>query len=93
MEWEQYTGLLPSLEESSVLRKRAFERDNYNRYLVTSAFGEWHERVPNGKVGVYAKRESDKSINCFLVNRKHYDNQDGVYVIDEEVDEEVEFVF
>lgn len=43
---------------SRKLREVAFYTDNADRYVVTSAVGDWHPKVPKGYVGVYAARGS-----------------------------------
>lgn len=79
------TGEIVPLAESRVLRERAFERDNAERYVVTCAFGSWHERVPAGFVGVEAtlggKREGNAPRTYWLVPEHEYDSRRGPYVV------------
>lgn len=68
------TRLPVALEDSSVLRKRAFEAAHASDYVATSAFGDWAVGVPDGMVGVFASpggkdRAAEK---CFLVPADEY---------------------
>lgn len=60
-------------------------------YVGISAFGEWHEEVPEGQVGVIAtlggKRCFDANQKKVLVDKNRYQNRGPHgYVIDESVD-------
>jgi hypothetical protein len=83
-EWKAYSGILPTAVESRVIAEENFKAENLDRHVVRSAFGSWHEDVPEGFVGVYAKRESDGDTKWFLVAADRYKarNKHG-YVIQE----------
>jgi hypothetical protein len=64
-----------SLEESHTLRRRAFEAENQDNFVVTSACGSWHERCPEGKVLVTARRARDGAEREELVDDADYTNR------------------
>lgn len=53
-EYTAVTGTAVTLEESSVLRERAFRAAFADKYVARSVWGDWHAAVPKGFVGVYA---------------------------------------
>ena len=64
------------LEESQVLRERADHKRLRGCYVASSAYGEWHEAVPAGYVGVVCCRVGDMTARsrAFLVPRNEYDH-------------------
>jgi hypothetical protein len=83
-EYTAATGKAVPVAESYTLRKRAFEASTADAFVVTSAFGDWHEAVPAGMVGVVARRKSDDARATFLLPEEDYQTrgEDG-FVIDE----------
>jgi hypothetical protein len=53
-EYTAVTGKPVELAESRVLRERAFVAAFADKYVARTAWGDWHEAVPKGFVGVYA---------------------------------------
>ena len=51
-----FTGEAVAASESPVLRRRAAYRQLIGQYIVCSASGDWADWVPEGKVGVVARR-------------------------------------
>ena len=49
-----FTGVAVALEESCVLRSRAFRAEHAKDLVTVCAFGSWHKNVPAGQVGVAA---------------------------------------
>jgi len=66
------TGEDVSLEESCVLRRRAFETETHNRFVGVSASGSWKEGVPEGMVEVIGRRVSDGAEKTILVSADTY---------------------
>jgi len=57
--WELVTGTVLPLSESHKKREAAFYLEHKDSLIVHCAFGDWHEKVPKGFVGVAAR------IGCF----------------------------
>jgi hypothetical protein len=53
-EYVAVTGEVVVAEESHTLSERAFLAENIDRFIVVSAFGDWHKDVPAGFVAVCA---------------------------------------
>ena len=53
--YEAWAGVTLQPGESYKKDERAFLRAHAQDWIVTSAFGDWHESVPKDWVGVYAK--------------------------------------
>ncbi len=77
-QYEAVTGEAVRLEESTVLRE---ERDltlHAESWIALSAFGDWHQKVPKGMVGVYARKGGDRRFlspageRWFLVPAEEY---------------------
>jgi hypothetical protein len=85
-EYERYTGHKVKLEESYVLRERAFRAAHANDWVVICAWGSWQPGVPKGMVGVCAtigeKRDPNVEHRCFLVDDAEYEARQGSFVID-----------
>jgi len=98
------TGEPVTLAESRVLRERAAREANRDRYVVVSAYGDWHAGVPKGMVGVVAVRGGrpergnyEKSAErLFLVPEADYRGEAGRteigFVVDESRHEAVDFL-
>lgn len=52
--YEAWSGVILQPGESHTKDRRLFLEAHKNDYLVLSAYGSWHEEVPEGFVGVYA---------------------------------------
>ncbi|WP_315768482.1 MULTISPECIES: DUF7007 domain-containing protein [unclassified Bradyrhizobium] len=88
--YENFTGvpLLPG--ESRIKDERQFALDNEGNFVVAAAWGEWASWVPEGKVGVIARRSSDKAEKWFLVDAGLYSKRTGWgFVIDLARDTEI----
>lgn len=59
--YTQFTGIAVEPNESHVLKRRAAYRERVGKICVTSAWGDWAEWVPAGKVGVVGQRVLDVS--------------------------------
>ena len=73
--YEQFTGEAIRPGDSYVRDKQAFRQDNRNNWVVISAFGNWHEKVPPGLVGVCCKLGGDRDTSDerrFLVPEGEY---------------------
>lgn len=92
-QWMAVTGEALTPEQSSVLRREAFEREHADDWVTTSAYGSWANWVPQRMVGVHATRggksghyEGDTFIRAeetrWLVPRDEYDAREGKFVID-----------
>lgn len=86
------TGQEVALEESGVLRDRAFKLETADKFVVSCAWGyspantPW---VPEGKVGVVARRASDGKEIYGLVSAERYAARTGFYVMDLTIDCEI----
>jgi hypothetical protein len=77
--FEVVTGEKVKPEESIVLRERAAKEAHKNDYVVTTAWGSWHAKVPAGMVGVVATlggaRTSGAPEKWFLIPESDYDTK------------------
>lgn len=80
--YTRLTGETVAVEESHVLKRRKFEADNADNYVTKAAWGDWHDDVPKGYVGVTATRKSDGDEKRFLVPESEYDSRNGSFVVD-----------
>ena len=92
-EWEALTGekLTP---ETSKQRAEAFWARHANSWVATSAFGSWAHWVPDGMVGVFARKGNPQSaehlaaeFRCFLIPGAEY--RAPRFVVDPDRHEEV----
>ena len=70
--FEKHLGIELKDGESHVKDERLFKERNNGNFLVRTAWGDWHNKVPEGMVGVLAKRESDGKERYFLVPHSEY---------------------
>jgi len=82
--YEDFTGIPVTAEESYVVRQNEFKTKHANSLIVTSAWGDWHEDVPAGHVGVMANRGGTRTgtprdIGFFLITKKEYDERDSEF--------------
>jgi len=84
--WEKNYGVALKPGESYVKDKRAEEERNSHNFTVTTAWGDWQNNVPTGKVGVSAVKRATGERKFFLVEDSEYENRStmGGFVIDEE---------
>jgi hypothetical protein len=86
-QYERFTGAIIERGLSIVKDERLFKLENENNFVVTAAWGDWAHWVPKGKVGVVAKRDSDKAEKWFLVDGNIYGSRH--FVIDLARDQEI----
>jgi hypothetical protein len=92
-EYRELTGIEVAAGESHRMRERQAKARHRNDWVAVAAFGDWHEDVPPGKVGVVAtvggRRDSGYPERYFLVDENRYKTGPIGYVIDEAKDIEV----
>ncbi len=69
--YEAHFGVTLRPGESVVKDERAFHEEHRDDLLVTTAWGDWHDAVPAGFVGVVARRGDQE--RHFLVPKAEYD--------------------
>jgi hypothetical protein len=72
---EAYTALTGNpvaTEDSFMLRERAFKAATRESFVVAGAYGDWADWVPEGFVGVLARRESDGAEQWAIVRAECY---------------------
>jgi hypothetical protein len=79
--YEALTGETVTADESFQVRKREFAASNADNYVTKAAWGDSHDEVESGFVGVVARRASDGDERYFLVSQDDYDNRSGSYVV------------
>lgn len=94
--YQNWSGQEVKLEESFVLRRQKFEKENADNYVGMSAFGDWKEGVPKGFVGVFAGKggrkkngEYPEDTKWFLVPSEEYEKRNMFFVIDPARHEEI----
>lgn len=90
--YESWSGIALQPGESRKKDERAFLEAHASDWLVTSAFGSWHDSVPKEWVGVYARSgafveawSSATPERAFLVKEADYDarfNTFGMFICD-----------
>lgn len=70
--YEAVTGKTLQPGESRARDEQLFRAAHVNDYIAVSAWGDWHEMVPAGFVGVRAERESDGDEQYFLIPAAEY---------------------
>lgn len=82
-QFERFTGRILQKGESIIRDEQLFKMENERNFVATAAWGDWAHWVPKGKVGVVAKRDSDKAEKWFLVDHDAYQKRGrGGYVIE-----------
>jgi len=90
-QYEQFTGIMLERGQSTVRDDRIFKAENETNFVVSAAWGDWAHWVPEGQVGVVARRDSDKAEKWFLVEGSLYQKRRGFFfVIDVSRDKEIE---
>lgn len=67
--WEAWTGKTLKPGESRTKDSKVWHETHKDRYIVVSAWGDWHEQVPKGMVGVRAIRGGRKPLTAENFNR------------------------
>lgn len=85
-EYMAWSGKSVQVEESWELRRRHFRAVNGSNFVVRTAFGDWHPKVPPGLVGVIAVKSETDEKGHFLVPVDDYGDADKPFgfVIDPE---------
>jgi len=97
-EYGDYSGHPVALEDSSILRKRAFFRENEGRFITTFACGDWHEAVPEGFVGIGAMmhridgRPYGKPKHALVPDSRYRNREFGYVVADDDIETDGNFV-
>lgn len=81
--YEAHTGVQVTAEESTVVADRIFAEKHAEDLVAVTAFGSWHDAVPDGFVGVAATIGGDRSADAehFLVPVGEYDSRCGSFVV------------
>lgn len=66
------TGQAVELEESRCLRERIAREATKDLYVTCAAYGDWHEKVPAGMVGVFAVRGGRDERGCYASKDQKY---------------------
>lgn len=89
-EYESFFNIVLQPGQSHCRDQRIFELETRNKFVVSAAWGSWAAWVPDGKVGVIAKRVVDSAKAWFLVNVPDYDKRGRHgFVIDPARDQEI----
>lgn len=73
--FERVSGCQVQPHESFKLRRKAFEAENINNFVGSTAYGDWDSRVPKDHVGVVMKRKCDGAEKFIIVTKEHYDGR------------------
>lgn len=81
-EYTRLTGEPVTAEESHIVSAREFSERNRDKWIALAAWGDWHEAVPTGMVGVFATvggvRPSEGNLvphAYFLTTKERYDGR------------------
>ncbi|MFT0817048.1 hypothetical protein U0W62_12195, partial [Avibacterium paragallinarum] len=89
-QYEQFFGVSLKPGESRTRDEQRWQAENAVNFVVSAAWGDWAHWVPKGKVGVVARRDSDKTEKWFLVDDALYSKRTGFgFVIDQGRDREI----
>ncbi len=96
-DYEAHFGVTLQPGESMRRDEETFHEAHKDDFVAVSAYGSWHERVPEGMVGVLAKKGGrmggGTETRFYLVPKGEYENRDRLgFVIDESRHECVEGV-
>lgn len=80
-EYEKHFNIVIPTDSSSTKRDRAFKAENQDNFVVSAAWGDWHEKVPQGMVGVFARKQSTGETKYFLVPKEEYAQRNGSFVV------------
>lgn len=99
--WQDYEALFGEVvdpKDSYSKRQWIFKQEHINDYQTLAAYGDWHDKVPAGMVGVFACRGGRKSNGhygddqaYFLVPNDEYNNRgEYSFIIDPARHQQVE---
>lgn len=83
--YERYFGRQIPEGESTLKDERLFYERHASDFLVISAFGDWHKKVPKGSVGVLARvggRQGPGPEKWFMVPGEEYKLSRQQFVVD-----------
>lgn len=80
-EYEQHFNVTLNPGESYIKDKDIFDKENVNNFVVKAAWGSWHNDVPDGFVGVVARKASTNEEQYFLIPADEYNNRNIGFVI------------
>lgn len=98
--YERFFGVELQPGESMKKDEARFHKDHANDLLVLAAWGDWHDKVPTGMVGVVASVGGDRttgreSHRYFLVSRDEYNDKDKrrfSFIVDPTQHQEIEAI-
>lgn len=90
--YEKLTGTILKEGESEARDAELFRQRLRGKYIVQSAWGDWHAKVPNGMVGVFAKllQADPPPGKYFLVPLEEYKESKGGFIVDPNKHQEIE---
>ena len=89
-QYERFFDVKLKPGESRTRDEQVFQVENATNFVVSAAWGDWAHWVPDGKVGVVARRQSDGAEKWFLVDGPLYQKRTGFgFVIDFNRDTEI----
>lgn len=88
-QYERFTGVPLQRGQSLIRDEQLFNLENETNFVVAAAWGNWAHWVPKDKVGVVARRDSDKAEKWFLVDDWLYQQRGRHLVIDMNRDTEI----
>lgn len=83
--YEAHFGVELKAGESSLKDEQLFREANKDKFQAVAAYGDWHEKVPHGMVGVCAQRGYETK--TLLVPKEEYDKRHetyGIFVVEKE---------
>ena len=83
--YERYFHTVIPEGESTIKDERLFYQRHAHDYLVVAAFGDWHEKVPTGSVGVCARvggRPGQGPERWFMIPAEEYGASRYQFVVD-----------
>ena len=73
--WEAHYGRALGPGESHMRDRETFNAEHVDHYVTVAAWGDWHETVPEGFVGVCARRARDRHEVYALVTTADYEER------------------
>jgi hypothetical protein len=70
--WERYTGKTLVVGESLVRDQELFRLKQANNYVALASWGDWHNQVPEGMVGVFAGRGGRQADGSYPPDTKYF---------------------
>ena len=94
--YERYFGVVLQPGESHIKDEREYLKLHAQDWIVKSAFGDWHEKVPKGMAGVCATKGCSRSLHAierwFLVPLEEYRDRSASrfgFIVDPERHQEI----